>query len=366
MKGINKQFRITLLILVIIFSLIIAWNIIRHYLIAQAIEAAQPVIAVSTATAQLGTWHPSLNAIGTLAAINGVSVSSQASGNVVTINFQSGQKVKKGDLLIQIDDRSEQAALQTNLANLKFAEVTYLRNKALVQKGAVSQEAFDEANAKFQVAQAAVTQTQTALSYKHITAPFDGKLGIRTVDLGQYVRPGDNLVFLEAMDPLYVNFYLPEKNLHDIYINQPITVKVDPLPNRLFKGKINAINSIIDVETHNILIQATVPNLDEKLYPGLFGRIIVILPEKQNVVSVPQTAINYTLYGDTVYVIKKEGRDKKGDIYKVILREVNIGEQRDNKVIISKGLKAGEQVVSSGQLKLSNGQRVVINNAIRP
>lgn len=185
--------------------------------------------------------------------------------------------------------------------------------------------------------------------------------------MGQYVRPGDNIVSLQALNTLYVNFYLPEKYLHQLYINQPVILRVDSQPQRKFTGKINALNSLVDTDTHNISVQATVSNQDEALYPGLFAKLNIVLPTKQNVITVPQTAINYTLYGDTVFVVKKNGKDDSGkDILVVSLREVTTGDERDNKVVITQGLKAGEWVVSSGQLKLANGERVVINNQVRP
>jgi|LakMenEpi03Aug12_release.lakeMendotaPanAssembly.Ray.scaffolds.fasta_scaffold390361_2 membrane fusion protein (multidrug efflux system) len=367
MKSWSKEFRITLLILVILIASVILWNLVRHWLVQRAIASSETPTTVTADKAQLTTWRPYLTAVGTLNAIQGVSVSTQAAGNVVCINFNSGQYVKKDDLLIQIDDRAEQAQLQNLQAALKLAELGYFRNKQLALSNTISRQAFDEATARFQQAIANVAQTEATIHYKHITAPFDGRIGIRLVNLGQYVRPGDNMVSLQMMDPLYVNFFLPEKFLHRLHINQSVTVRVDAAPKLRFRGKINALDSLVDVQTHNISVQATLSNKDLKLYPGLFARIQVELPARSNIVTIPQTAINYTLRGNTVFVIKKTGKDKNGhDILIARLREIDTGDQRDNKVVINKGLKAGETVVTSGQLTLTNGDKVIINNQVKP
>ncbi len=364
MKGFNKQTRITLLILLIVFGGIFAWNIVRGLMIQQKVAENQPIPAVSVTKAKSSTWQPSLYAIGTLTAVNGVSISTQAAGNVVQINFQSGQHVKKDDLIIQIDDRQEQAQLQNNTATLKLAQVTYERNKTLVQKNVIAKQTFDETEARYQQALADVAQTQAIINYKHITAPFDGKIGIREVNLGQYLRAGDPIVSLQSMDPLYVNFFLPEQHLRELSVGQKVTLKVDSMPKIKFEGKINALNSLVDTQTHNIAIQATVPNRNEQLYPGLFARINVILPKKMNVVIVPATAINYTLYGNSIFVLKRE-KIKDQENLTIELRDVKTGEQRNDEIIITGGIKAGEEIVTSGQLKLNNGQKVIINNNVQ-
>lgn len=366
MPEFNKPTKMTILILLIIFGGLILWNIIRSLMIQHQLAANQPIAAVTVAKAKQGTWHPYLYAVGSLVAINGVAISTQAAGNVVQLNFESGQNVKKGDFLLQIDDRQEQAELQNNEAGLKLAEITYERNKTLVGSGAISKQAFDESGAKFQQALANVAQTQAIINYKHITAPFDGKLGIRDVNLGQYIKPGDSIVSLQSMNPLYVNFFLPEQYLPQLKIGQTITLKVDGQPNDFFQGKINALNSLVDVQTHNITIQATVPNNKEKLYPGLFARINVILPTKSKVILVPATAINYTLYGNTVFILIRQQDKHKKETLTVKLQEVETGEQRNGQIIVTKGLRAGEEIVTSGQLKLTDGQAVIINNSVVP
>lgn len=365
MQGLNKPTKVTLLVLLLVFGAIISWNIIRDILIKRELAANIPIPAVTTTKAIKGTWQPHLSAVGTLIAINGVNISTQAAGNVVAINFQSGQYIKKNDFLLQIDDRQEQAQLQNNIAAMKLAQITYERNKALVQQNAISQQAFDQACASYQQAVASVAQTQAIINYKHITAPFDGKLGIRQVNLGQYVKPGDNIVSLQSMDPLYVNFFLPEQHLHQLSLGQLVTLRVDAMPKRTFKGKINALESLIDVDTHNLTVQATVNNKDEKLYPGLFARINVILPIKQNVILVPATAINYTVYGNTIFVVNHQKNKDGKEILTVTLRDVKTGEEHNNQIILTEGIKAGEEVVTSGQLKLTNGQQIIINNSVK-
>jgi membrane fusion protein, multidrug efflux system len=367
MKGINRQFKMTLLVLLLLFATLFLWHIVKNDHLRKEMERNKPLIAVSTTKVQASTWQPYLYAVGVMDAINGINLSTQVAGNVVKINFKSGQRVKQGDFLIQLDDRVEQAQLENNRAALKLAEITYLRNKVLTEQGAVSKQTSDEATAKYQQAQASVAELQALLSYKHITAPFGGKIGIENISLGQYVKPGDNLVPLQALSPLYVYFYLPEKYVGQLYVNQPIVLTVDSLPKQLFRGKISALNALVDPQTHNMTVQAIIPNQGEKLYPGLFARIKVLLPQRRHVISIPQTAINYTLYGNTVYMVKEEGKNKAGiEMFSVWLRDVSIGEERDNHILITHGLRANECIVSSGQLKLSNGQHVVINNAIQP
>ncbi len=371
MQETNKPFKIAFLIILIIVIFILLWNILRNYLIERRISQNTPITTISTAFAHQQTWQPYLYAIGTFIATNGVNISTQEAGNVMQINFQSGQRTKKGDLLVLIDDRVEQAQLQNNLAAMKLAEITLERNRQLAAQSAVSKQALDEATAKYQQAAALTAQTKAIIDYKHITAPFDGKLGIRNINLGQYVKPGDNIVPLQNLDPLYVNFFLPEKEIAKLYVGQPIELSVDSPQNKIFTGKINAINSLVDVQTHTITVQATIPNPYEELYPGLFARIKVILAAKKNVVVLSQTAINYTLYGSTVYIVKPYQKTshiekEENKLFTVDLRPVRIGEQKKGKVVILSGVKAGEMVVTSGQLKLNNGQLVKINNTIQP
>jgi membrane fusion protein (multidrug efflux system) len=360
--------KVMIITLTIVFGGIFLWNVFRHYMIEKFLaENQSPPVTISATTAKTENWFPYLTTIGTLAAINGVSISTQIGGIVTAITFNSGQHVKKGELLIKLDDTIEQADLLNNEAQLKLAQLNYQRNATLFKKHAVSEQNYDQALAQYTEAQAAVEKTQAIIAQKNITAPFDGKIGIRNVNIGQYVSPGTALVSLQSLDPLYVNFYLPEQELRMIQPKQAIQLQIDAYPHQFFLGQLNAVDSLVNVQTHNIKVQAIIPNKQEQLYPGLFATIKVLLPKLENAITVPQTAIAYSLFGNSVFLIQQAGKDEKGKpILRVTQTYVTIGEERDNKVVVLKGLKSGDLVATSGQLKLDNGTQVLINNSVLP
>lgn len=326
----------------------------------------EPPVYVATTTAELKTWHPFLSAVGSLKASNGVDVNSEVSGQIVAIDFQSGEYVQQGDLLVQLNDAMDQQALLRDQAKLNLDRVDYERNELLLKQNAVSRSAVDAAKAAYLQSQAAVESDNVMITQKKIRAPFAGKIGIRQVNVGQYITSGTSIVSLQALHPLFVDFSLPEQNLPLLHNNQTITLKVDAYPNREFMGKITAINSKIDVDTRSIAVRATVPNENETLYPGLFADVKVILPQTENVITVPQSAVTYSLYGDSIYVIETRGKDKKGKpIFIAAQKYVKVGERRDNVVAILSGIKAGDWVVTSGQIKLVQPDSpVLINNAV--
>lgn len=364
----HKRMKIMIITLSIIFGGIFCWNVFRHYMIERYLaENQSPPVTISATSAKIENWFPYLTTVGTLTAINGVSVTSQIGGIVTDITFNSGQHVKKGDLLIKIDDATERADLLNSEAQLKLAQINYQRNATLFKQHAVSEQNYDQSQAQYIEAQAAVEKTQAIIAQKNITAPFDGKIGIRTVNIGQYISPGTALVSLQSLDPLYVDFYLPEQDLRMLHPNQTIQLQIEAYPQQYFVGQLSAIDSLVDVQTHNIMVQATIPNKEERLYPGLFATIKVLLPKQENVITVPQTAIAYSLFGNSVFLIKQTGKDEKGKpVLRVTQTYVTTGEERDNKVVILKGLKAGDRIATSGQLKLENGTQVLINNSVLP
>jgi membrane fusion protein (multidrug efflux system) len=320
------------------------------------------------------------------------------------IHFQSGQYIKENEPLIDIDDSVDLAILKSNQSELALQEINYKRQSDLAKQGATSSSSVDEARAKFLEAQAGVEKTQATLRQKHILAPFSGHLGIRNVNLGQYITPGQTaIVTLQSMDPLYLQFHLPEQLLDRLHVNQGVIFSVEQNPNLLFTGHITAINSKVDVNTHNIEVQATLPNcpssaikkpsssslvkvlkktsdgktlvscntaLNTKnkithfnFIPGMFATIGIEQPVIPNVVVLPTTAISYSLYGDSVYLIEKDKANK--DILVVKRALVTTGDQQSNNTVITEGVKAGQQVVAAGELKLQNGTRVTINNSVR-
>lgn len=398
----KKRMIIMISALTIVFGGIIGFNFIKSIMIKRFFASySPPPVSVSSVTALKKNWQPHLSAVGNFIAINGVDVNAEASGNVVKIHFESGQYLEQGSPLIDIEDRSDQATLKYNQAELALRELNYKRQFDLFKRGATSSSVVDEATASLQQAQANVERTDAEIRKKHITAPFSGQLGIRQVNLGQYITPGQTaIVTLQSLDPLYLEFYLPEHLLNQLSINQSIRFYVDQFPHYLFTGKITAINSKVDTRSHNILVQATVANcpLDMenssfvKLHkqdgektlvdcnteinsanhvtkfafiPGMFASIAIEQPPLPNVIVLPSTAISYSLYGNSVFIIEKE-KDQNGKEFLQVKRTfVTIGEQEGNYTIIRNGVQDGQQVVSSGELKLQNGTHVVINNSIR-
>ena len=363
-----KRIIIVIIALAILFGLIFGFHVFRSMMIGKFIkQMLQQPVTISTTQARLQTWNPSLRAVGNLTAVNGVDVNSQVPGQVVKVLFQSGQDVKKDDLLIQLDDAIDQQNLKTQQAQLKFAEDDFNRKKTLAQRKVIAQSDLDQSYKTLTQAQAAVASAQLSIDYKKIKAPFSGRLGISQVNIGQFIAAGQALVPLQQMDPLYVDFSLPEQQLKLLSREQPVQLTVDSFPNEKFTGKITALNSKADPTTHTISVRATVPNPKTQLYPGTFAVINVILPVQQAVVSLPQTAVAYSLYGNSVFIVVDKGKkDEHGKpILEVEQRFVTTGDRQGDMVAILSGIKAGEQVVNSGQLKLQPGTPVNVNNNVK-
>ncbi len=340
---------------------------VKRYMVSWYMSHYQePPVYVSTTKVVQKVWHPYLSAVGSLKAFKGVDVNAEVSGQVLSIHFQSGDRVKKGDLLVQLDDQVDKQSLERDKAKLRLDKLDYGRKQKLLAQNAVSRSAVDAARAAYLQSHAAVASDQVMLSKKQIRAPFDGKIGIRQVDVGQYLTPGTGVVSLQALNPMFADFSLPEQFLSKLYKGQIIRITVDAYPGKQFYGKIMALNAKIDVGTRSIDVRALVPNENEQLYPGLFADVKVILPEKANVITLPQTAVTYSLYGDSVYVVEKKGKDKQGKPLSVAVQKyIKVGERRENVIAVTSGLKVGETVITSGQLKLHPNSRVTVNNAIK-
>jgi len=333
--------------------------------IAQAKAFAPPPTAVTTAVAKRERWQPVLSAVGSLRAINGVTVSTDLAGIISEIAFQSGSAVKKGDLLVKLDTKQEEAQLRAAQAHLDWAKVSLDRQRSLVTDGAVSRSDYDSAENEFQQATAAVDDARALIARKTITAPFDGLVGIRQIDLGQYLNVGAPIVSLQSIDPIYVEFALPQQDLDRIATGKKIRLKAAGVTGEQFEGVITAINSLVDESTRNITVQGTVGNTDHKLRPGMFVNVDVLLPE-QEVLSIPASSISYAPYGDSVFVVKdKPGPDGK-PVKEVQQQFVKLGPSRGDLVSVLSGVAEGDEVVSSGAFKLRSGIPVQVNNSVQP
>jgi len=325
-----------------------------------------PPTAVTTDVAKQSEWQPTRRSVGTATAVNGVTISTDLAGIVRQIAFESGNKVHAGDLLVRLDTTQEEAQLHQAEAQRDFAAVTLKRDKDLLEKHAISQSDYDNAEASSRQGQASVDQYSALIARKTLRAPFDGVTGIRQVNLGQYLKEGDMVVTLQAFDPIYVNFYLPQQDLSKLAVGQPVALQVDAFEGQSFAGKITAINSLVDQATRNVQIQATFANPDFRLRPGMFAKVNVIMNEKQNVVAIPATAIHYAPYGDSIFIVS-EMKDPQGKEYKGVKEQfIKLGQSRGDMIAIVSGLKPGDEVVTSGVFRLKSGAHVNVNNQIKP
>ncbi len=333
---------------------------------ASSVSHTPPPSAVTTAEARQDEWHPHLRAIGTLAPVQGVLLTAESEGTVVRIAVENGALVKEGDLLLEIDTAVEQAQLAAARARAELAKLQRDRSSELRRNETISQAEFDAASAQFDQATAEVAAIQAAIDKKRVRAPFSGRVGIRAVNLGQYVSRGTALLPLQQLDPVYVNFTVPQRQLPRLAIGQTVHVQIDAFPGRDFAAQISAINPEVDPVTRNLAVQATLPNPQELLRAGMFAHVEIIMPEKDPVVVVPATAIAYAPYGNSVYVIETmTGPDGK-EYLGARQQPVKLGPTRGDLIAITEGVQPGQQVATSGIFKLRNAAPVQINNTVQP
>jgi membrane fusion protein (multidrug efflux system) len=339
-------------------------NVMIHKYLA---TLTNPPQTVSTMVAASTEWRSQVEAVGTVRAVNGANLSPQVAGTVAALHFASGADVKKGDLLLELESADDVAHLAALKATAGLAQITYDRDRELVKTNAVSQQAVDTDEGNLKNAQALVAQQQALVNYKFIRAPFAGRLGIRQVDLGQYLAAGTTIVTLQQIDPIYVDFFLPQQSLAQIKVGQAATANVDTYPNRSFAGKVLAINSLVDAATRNVQVRAEFANKDNLLLPGMFATVDIDTGAPQKFVTLPQTAVAYNSYGDIVYLVDDKGKDANGK-EQLVARQtfVTTGATRGDQVAIISGVKDGDTVVTAGQVKLRNGAPVLINNAVQP
>ena len=326
-----------------------------------------PPTTVSSAVVKEEDWAPTLSAIGSVSAVQGAVVSTELGGVVAEIDFQSGGVAKKGDVLMRLDSSAEEAQLHTAEADLELAKANLERERDLAARKVVSKQELDTAQSTFGQKQGAVDNMRSFITKKQVRAPFDGMLGIRQVNVGQMINSGQQVVQLTALDRVYVDFALPQQNLPKLGTGYDARVQADALPGHEFKGKVTAINSMVDNVTRNISLQATLDNSAHELRPGMFVKVDVILPEKSKTLVIPGSAVSYAPYGNSVFVIDKKKDPKTGKESQSLRQAfVRIGEARGDFVAVTEGLKAGDVVVSTGVFKLRNGMPVVINNDLAP
>lgn len=333
---------------------------------AEGPKHAPPPPAVTTIVAKAQKWQPVLRAVGSLKAVNGVDVSTDLAGIVSEIAFESGAPVKKGDLLLKLDTKQEQAQLRSAEAKRELSALNLARQQDLLTKKATAQSEFDAAAAQARQDEAAVEEAKALIARKTIVAPFDGTLGIRQVNVGQYLNGGNPIVTLQSRDPIYADFSLPQQELDQVAIGKKVRLKAAGVDSREFEGEITAINSKVDEATRNILVEATVANKDNALRGGMFVDVQLLQPEQSGVIVIPSSSINYAPYGDSVFIVT-DGKSPDGQpVKQVIQKFVKLGPARGDQVSVVTGVKEGDEVVSSGVFKLRSNSPVIINNTVMP
>jgi len=326
-----------------------------------------PPAQVSAVMVQTRSVPRSAPGIGSIAAVHQVTINPEVGGRVTKIFFLPGQTVKAGDPLVQINDAPDQGDLANYQAQVKLAQIKLARSDQLVKRQFTPQETVDENQSQVAQMNALVQRTQAIIAQKLIRAPFSGQLGIRQIDLGQYLNPGAPIVTLTDLSLLYVNFTLPSQIRPQISVGQQVDITSDAFPGRTFDAKVTTIEPQLSPDTRTIEVQATLPNPGDLLLPGMFVNAAVVLPPQPDALVVPETAVEYTLYGDSVYVIREDGKDAKGKpVLKVVRTPVKTGTRWDNNVAILSGLEPGEQVVAAGQVKLQSGAQVAVTGSPPP
>jgi multidrug efflux system membrane fusion protein len=350
------------LILVLVLGGFYGFEKFREKMIAQFFASnAMPPIPVSAVLAASEQMLEFLNGIGSVVAVHQVSVAPEVEGRVTKILFDSGAEVKTGDSLLQLNDDPERADLANYQALANLAEVTLSRSHKLASQEFMAQQTVDQNRSALQVAQANIARVQAIIAQKQVRAPFSGQLGLRQVDVGQYLSAGTPIVTLTDLETLHVNFTMPDRARAVLAVGQPVEFATDAFPERVFKATLTSIEPQIDPATRNIKVQATLDNPGHLLLPGMFANARVQLPAGPDVVTVPETAIDYTAYGESIFVLSEDGKDKDGKPkYKAVQTFVKTGARRDGKVAVLDGIKAGDLVVNAGQLKLQNGDGVVV------
>lgn len=326
-----------------------------------------PPEVVTTAEVQKSAWESTLNSVGSLVAVQGVTVAAELPGKIVNIAFEPGAKVRAGDLLIKQDSTTEEAQLRSAEAQIKLAQNNFNRIEQLLARNAISRADFDNADAQLLANKAQADAIRTAIAKKNVHAPFTGQLGLRLINLGEILKEGTAIVSLQTLNPIFANFQLPQHQFSQIKTGYLVRVTSDALPGQTIDGKITAINPQVDSNTRNISIQASLENTKELLRPGMFVDVRVVLPAQNEVLAIPATSILYAPYSDSVFVVDNKTDEKSGQEGKAVRQQfVRLGEKRGDFIAVLSGLKESDTIVTTGVFKLRNGQSVVIDNKLAP
>jgi membrane fusion protein (multidrug efflux system) len=367
-KAMIAPILIMLVAVIVVLGLVFAWQRIGASFGKKFMDAAAHAPqTVSTIEAAASDWQPFIQSTGTLRAVRGADLSAQASGVVDEIAFDSGNDVAAGKVLLRLKPNDDYAKLQQLQAAAELAGQTYKRDQEQFAAQEISQANIDTDVSTLKSARAQVAAQQALIEEKIVKAPFAGRLGIRQVDIGQYLTAGTAVVTLQALDPILVDFYVPQQALAQLKIGQPVSATVDTYAKQTFNGTIESINSKVDASSRNVQVRATLRNPERRLVPGMFANVRIQFGEKSAQITLPQTVVTYNPFGDTVFVVAKNGVDDKGSPRLTVQqRFVKLGNTRGDQVAVLSGVKAGEIVVSGGQMKLRNGTVVAVNNAVVP
>lgn len=364
-----KRMIIMLFAVTVVLGLVFGFQTFKAHIIKRVMASlSNPPQTVSTTVANYSEWQPAISAVGSLRAVNGADLSLELPGIVTQIDFKSGDDVPAGQVLLRLRADDDIAKLHALQATAALAQINYDRDRKQFAARAVSQATLDSDAATLKNDQAQVAAQQAIVDQKILRAPFAGHLGIRQVDLGQYLAAGTQVVTLQALDPLYADFFLPQQALGHLKVGQTVTVQVDTYPGENFTGQISAINPQVDTSSRNVQLRATLANPVHRLLPGMFATLDIDTGAKQHLITLPQTAIAYNSYGDTVYiVVDKGGKNAMGQPNLIAQQTfVTTGATRGDQVSVLKGIKAGDIIVSAGQIKLHNDIPVLINNSVQP
>jgi membrane fusion protein (multidrug efflux system) len=362
-----KLWVVVILGLVLVVGLLVGVKAAQIVTMVRAAEAQKPPpMAVSSATAELVEWAPKRSAVATLVAVRGVTLSAELPGRVTLISFEPGSVVRKGTVLVQLDASTEQAQLQAAQADASLAKTTLERVRTLRREDSAPQSDLDAAQARARGTAAAVATLETTIAKKTIRAPFDGRISIRQVELGQVVAAGTPIASLQSVTPIHADFWMPQQALAELRSGQKAQLKTDPFPNAHWDGEITTVNPEVDTATRNVRIRATFPNADGRLRPGLFANVEVASGEPRKVLQIPATAVIYAPYGDSVYALAEKDDGKGGKSLVAQQKFVRLGERRGDYVAVVSGLEPGERIVGSGGFKLRNGVQVAVNDALAP